>query len=95
MFVPPPLPIPIVSFIVNFSIDIIILAMLVRAIASWFQADERFAFIRFCARITDPFILPLRRYVPPVGFVDIAFILAWFMLHTLQILLLQALPTGW
>jgi YggT family protein len=95
MFVPPPLPIPIISLLVNFGIDIIILAMLVRAIASFFRVDERFAIIRFCARITDPFILPLRRYVPPVGFIDIAFFLAWFMLSTLQLLFLQALPAGW
>ena len=81
--------------LINFGIGFLILAMLVRAIASWFGIDERFAIIRFLARITDPFIVPLRRIVPPLGMFDMAFIITWFMLRTMQILLLQALPPNW
>jgi len=88
-------PIPIVSWIINYGITVIILAMLVRAIASWFRIDERYAIIRFLARITDPFIEPVRRIVPPMGFIDMAFIITWFLLSTMQILLLQGLPAGW
>jgi YggT family protein len=91
----PPLPVPIVSWITIYGIGFIILAMLVRAIASWFRLDERYAFIRFLARLTDPFIEPIRRIVRPVGVFDWSFFIAWFMLQTLQILLLQALPRGW
>jgi len=89
------LPIPIVSWIIYYGIGFIILAMIVRAFASWFRLDERYAIIRFLARITDPFIDPIRRIVPPIGMFDMAFIIAFFMLRTLQILLLQALPRGW
>ena len=89
------LPIPIVSWIIYYGIGFIILAMIVRAFASWFRLDERYAIIRFLARITDPFIEPIRRIVPPIGMFDMAFIIAFFMLRTLQVLLLQALPLGW
>ena len=89
------LPIPIVSWIIYYGIGFIILAMIVRAFASWFRLDERYAIIRFLARITDPFIEPIRRIIPPIGMFDMAFIIAFFMLRTLQILLLQALPRGW
>jgi len=89
------LPIPIVSWIIYYGIAFIILAMIVRAFASWFRIDERYAIIRFLARITDPFIEPVRRIIPPIGMFDMAFIIAFFMLRTLQILLLQALPRGW
>jgi len=89
------LPIPIVSWIIYYGIGFIILAMIVRAFASWFRLDERYAIIRFLARITDPFIEPIRRIVPPIGMFDMAFIIAFFMLRTLQILLLQAIPRGW
>ncbi len=81
--------------IISYGIGIIILAMLVRAIASWFGINERFAIIRFLARITDPFITPVRRIVPPMGMFDMAFIIAWFLLNTVRILLLQGLPAGW
>ncbi len=89
------LPIPIVSWIIYYGIGFIILAMIVRAFASWFRLDERYAIIRFLARITDPFIEPIRRIVPPIGMFDMAFIIAFFMLRTLQVLLLQAVPRGW
>ncbi len=81
--------------IIYYGIGALILALLIRAIASWFRIDERFAFIRFLARLTDPFITPIRRIVRSVGVIDLSFLIAWFLLITIQILLLQALPTGW
>jgi YggT family protein len=89
------LPIPILSFLVKYGIGIIILSMLIRAFASWFRIDERFAFIRFLAHITDPFISPIRRLVPPVGFLDLSFIVTLFLLIILSQLLTQSLPPGW
>jgi len=80
---------------VTISTGLIIVAMFVRFIASWFQIDERYAFIRFLAYITDPFIVPIRRVVKPVWVLDLSFFIVWFMLSTLQLLLLQALPPGW
>jgi YggT family protein len=84
-----------IYLIIQYGIGILLLALIIRAIASWFRMDERYAFIRFLAKITDPFILPIRRLVPPIGMFDVAFILAFFLLITLQTLLLQALPAGW
>ena len=85
----------IIHTFVALGIDIIIFAMLIRAIASWFGMDERFSFIRFLARITDPFIMPFRRIIKPMGMLDLSYFVAWFMLVTLQILITQALPGGW
>lgn len=85
----------IIHGIVLYGIGAIILAMLVRAIASWFGVDERYAIIRFLARITDPFIDPIRRIVKPVGVFDLSFLIAWFLLSTIQALLFQALPLNW
>jgi YggT family protein len=83
----------IIIGLAKFGIDALIIAMLIRVFASWFQFDERFAFIRFLARLTDPFILPIRRIVrPAAGGFDFSFLIAWFLLLTLQTLLLQALP---
>ncbi|GAC1349216.1 MAG: hypothetical protein NVSMB27_20250 [Ktedonobacteraceae bacterium] len=88
-------PIPIVNWLVSYGISFIILAMLVRVILSWFRVDERYAFVRFLARLTDPFIDPVRRIVPPMGMFDMAFIISFFLLRTMQILLLQGLPQSW
>ncbi len=85
----------IMYIIVQYGIGIIIFAMLIRVVASWFRIDERYAIIRFLARITDPFIEPVRRVVRPVGVFDLSFIVTFFLLITMQTLLLQALPSGW
>ena len=85
----------IIYGIILYGIGALLLALFIRMIASWARIDERYAFIRFLARITDPFITPIRRVVPPIGIFDVAFILAFFLLVTLQILLVQALPMGW
>ncbi len=85
----------VIYAIILYGTGAIIIAMFVRAIASWFRIDERYAFIRFLARFTDPFILPIRRIIRPVGVIDLAFFIAWFLVATMQTLLLQALPAGW
>jgi YggT family protein len=90
-----PLPVPIVTWVIQISMGCLIIALVVRAFASWFQLDERIAFIRFLARLTDPFIMPIRRLIGRVWILDISFLVALFMLLTLRVLLLQALPAGW
>ncbi|HLZ58269.1 MAG TPA: YggT family protein [Ktedonosporobacter sp.] len=81
----------IMTIIIQWGFAVIIIAMIVRMVASWFRLDERYAIIRFCARLTDPYILPLRRIIRPVGFLDLSFIIAFVLLLTLRQLLLQAL----
>ena len=81
----------ILHIVAEYGIDILILALFIRMIASWFRMDERYAFIRFLARLTNPFILPFRRFIRPVGFIDFSYLLAWFLLFTVQIRLKQAL----
>ena len=85
----------IMHLLVQYGIGAIILAMLIRAIASMMQLDERIAFIRFLARITDPFIDPVRQVVKPIGVFDLSFFITWFLLGTMTTLFLQALPVGW
>jgi YggT family protein len=85
----------IIYGIILYGTGALIIAMFVRAIASWFRFDERYAIIRFLARLTDPFIVPIRRIIKPVGIFDIAFFIGWFMVITMQHLLLQALPKYW
>lgn len=85
----------ILFLIIQYGIGILLIAMIIRAVASWVRIDERYAFIRFLAKLTDPFIAPLRRIIPPIGMFDVSFLVAFVLLWTLQTLLLQALPPGW
>ncbi|MDQ2715792.1 MAG: YggT family protein [Chloroflexota bacterium] len=85
----------IVYGFILYGVGILILAIFIRVIASWVGFDERNAFIRFLARLTDPFLEPVRRVVRRAGVIDISFLISSFLLGTLQILLLQSLPRGW
>lgn len=81
--------------IIMYGTGLLILALIIRMVLSWTHIDERNGFVRFLAKLTDPFIVPLRRIVPRIGIFDVSFILAFFLLAILQTLLLQALPPGW
>ncbi|HVB60498.1 MAG TPA: YggT family protein [Ktedonobacteraceae bacterium] len=83
------------SLIISISIIVLIIAILVRVFATWFGFDERFAFIRFLARLTDPILDPVRRIVPPMRSIDFSFLIVTFLLITLRYLLLQSLPPLW
>jgi YggT family protein len=92
----PIFPVPILTWIIAYGFGFLIVAMLIRMIASWFRIDESFAILRFLVHITDPFIQPCRRVMGnSVGVIDLGFLVTWFLLITLQILLLQSLPPGW
>jgi len=82
-------------YVIYYGFPVLILAIFIRVIASWMNLDERVAFIRFLARITDPFIVPCRRIIGRVSVLDLSFLVASFLLITLRILLLQSLPIQW
>ena len=81
--------------IILYGIGVLILALIIRVILSWARLDERNGFVRFLAKLTDPFITPIRRFAPRVGFLDTSYIVAFLLLGVLQILLTQALPPYW
>lgn len=66
-------------------------ALLGRAILSWFDPTGRWPISRILADITEPVIAPIRQVVPPVGMVDLSFIVAFILVRVLQTLVGQAL----
>src|SRR6266705_3569946 len=52
------------------------------------KKNKRYAFILFLLRFNNPFIFPIRRIIRPVGVIDLAFFIAWFLVATMQTLLL-------
>jgi YggT family protein len=64
------------------------LCLLVRAVFSFIEPYPRNGIHRFVFQVTEPFIGPVRRLVPPVGGFDIAFLLVFiavsFILQLVQ-----------
>jgi YggT family protein len=72
-------------------INALSLALLGRAILSWFDPGLRWTISRLLFDITEPFVAPIRRVVPSVGMIDLSFIVALVLLRVLERLLAQAL----
>ena len=51
--------------------------LLIRAVFSWFEPYPKNRVHRFTFQITEPFLAPVRRLVPPIGGFDIAFLLVF------------------
>jgi YggT family protein len=70
----------------NLFFTILSLAIVARALVSWFPVDPYHPAVILLDQITEPFIAPLRRIVPPLGMMDITPIVALILIRVLQAL---------
>jgi YggT family protein len=70
---------------------ILTFALIGRALLSWFDPRGEWTITRLLADLTEPIMAPLRRVIPPIGMIDISFIVAIILLQVLERLLVQAL----
>ena len=80
-----------VLFILLQLLQILTYALIARALLSWFDPRGQWTISRILADVTEPVIAPLRRVIPPVGMLDLSFIVAIILIQVLQRLLQQAL----
>ncbi len=73
-------------------ITVLLVAMFVRAVLSWFIDDEDSRLVRFLNLITEPVIMPVRSLFERLGWfqnlpIDISFYVSYLLLALLQLLL--------
>ncbi|HLI71607.1 MAG TPA: YggT family protein [Ktedonobacteraceae bacterium] len=81
-----------ISFVISTLAELAWLAIIIRAVLSWLPGVSALQpAARFFVRITDPLIVPIRRYLPPVGGLDfsplVAILLIWLAESILLVLL--------
>lgn len=59
-------------FIIRTLVDLYIITFVLRIIMQWVRVDFRNPLTQFILRITNPLVIPLRRFVPPIGGLDTA-----------------------
>jgi YggT family protein len=69
--------------VVYYAGQILLIAIIVRVIASWFGVFRYHPWMRPVYAVTDWVIEPLRKIVPPIGMIDITPIVAWFAIQLL------------
>lgn len=74
----------IVRFAVYIAFEIVLWALIIRVIASWFGLGRFNRWIRPAYLLTDWIIAPLQRIIPPFGMFDFTPIIAWFLLRMLM-----------
>jgi YggT family protein len=72
-------------------LNLLTIALVARALLSWFDPRGQWGITRILADLTEPIIAPIRRIVPPIGMIDISFIVAIILIQVLERLLRQAL----
>ncbi|MDT8446133.1 MAG: YggT family protein [bacterium] len=59
-------------------------AVIIRAILSWFRPDPYHPAVRILVRFTDPVLLPIQRFMPDLGGLDLSPIVAIFGAQIVQ-----------
>jgi YggT family protein len=81
----------LLSLLVYYGSQVLLLALIVRVIGSWFGVGRYNAWMRPAYVLTDWLVEPLRKVVPPLGMIDITPIIAWFLVLLLRGLILSIL----
>jgi YggT family protein len=76
--------------LINLVFTVLTIALIGRALLSWFDPGMRSTVGRILVDLTEPIIGPIRRVVPPLGMFDISPIIALLLLYVLQRLLISA-----
>lgn len=77
--------------ILLYFLQLLTIALVARAVLSWIDPMMQWSISRILAEVTDPLIAPLRRVIPPIGMIDISFIVAILLIQVLERLLRQAM----
>jgi len=72
-------------------VQLLSLALFARVIGSWIGAGRYNRWLRPAYRLTDWIVEPLRRFIPPIGIVDITPLAAWLLLQILLAILLKVM----
>jgi YggT family protein len=64
-------------------VNIYTMLLFVYAIVSWFPDLRRGRWVYYLASIIEPVLIPIRRVIPPLGGLDLAFLILFFALQLL------------
>ena len=70
--------------IIELFFQIYLIMIFFRIIGSWFPQFQNTRFMQFIAFYTDPYLNIFRRFIPPLGMLDISPIVAIFFLGILE-----------
>jgi YggT family protein len=82
----------IYHFVVGLVYSVLLIALIMRTIGTWFGKFEHTAWMRPAYWLTDWIVKPVRRFLPPMGGLDVSPIVAWLALWIIKVFLLAVVP---
>jgi YggT family protein len=76
------------SYLIGTLIDLYIAAVLIRLLLQWVRADFYNPVCQFLVKVTNPVLVPLRRFIPAVGRLDTASVVLMLALEILGVWLI-------
>jgi YggT family protein len=80
-----------IATFVNYVITVLSIAIIGRALLSWFDPGMRTMVGRLLRDVTEPIIAPIRQVMPRMGMLDLSPIVALVLLRLIGVLVNQAL----
>ncbi len=80
-----------VAKLINFILSAYIWIVIGRAVISWVNADPYNPIVRFLVQVTEPLLERIRRFIPPMGGIDLSPMLLIFAIIFLQSFLVPTL----
>jgi YggT family protein len=73
-----------IRFVVSGLFSVLMIALFIRVISSWFGISPYRKWMRPVVALTDWFLEPIRRILPPFGMFDLSPLVAWLLLSLLR-----------
>ena len=81
-----------ISGIVNLLFTVLSIAVIARALLSWFDPTMRFPISQLLVDLTEPIIAPIRRIIPPLGgMIDLSPLVALVLLQVIERVIMSSL----
>tara|TARA_R110001583_G_scaffold19264_13_gene75604 strand:- start:523 stop:1068 length:546 start_codon:yes stop_codon:yes gene_type:complete len=79
-----------VMYLLRFAFDALLMILIVRFWLQWVKADFYNPLSQFIVKVSNPLVVPLRRVIPGLAGLDLATILAAYIVATLKFVTLAA-----
>ena len=79
------------SYLIGTLIDLYVAAILLRLLLQWVRADFYNPLCQFLVKVTNPVVIPFRRFVPSIGPIDTASIVVMLLLQAIGVFIITRL----
>jgi YggT family protein len=75
--------VPFLFTFLNYLLNVLLIAILVRVVLTWFPVDPSNPVIRIIYEVTEPILAPFRKVIPRIGMFDLSPIAAMLVIQVI------------